>query len=48
MSSSEKYYEEGLNYFKYKKYKEAIECFDKAIELDTNNSNAYYNRGVSK
>ncbi|WP_239649316.1 tetratricopeptide repeat protein [Brachyspira hyodysenteriae] len=46
--SSEQYYEEGLNYFKERKYKEAIESFDKVIELAPNNSNAYYNRGVSK
>ena len=48
MSSSEKYYEEGINYHKERKYKEAIESFDKVIELAPNNSNAYYNRGVSK
>ena len=34
MSSSDKYYEEGINYHKKRKYKEAIESFDKAIELD--------------
>ena len=27
------------------KYEEAIECFDKAIELNPNNSKAYYGKG---
>ena len=45
---SEKYYEEGVNYHKEKKYKEAVESFDKAIELDNTKSKYYSARGRAK
>ena len=48
MLSSEKYYEEGINYHKERKYKEAVESFDKAIELDNSTSKYYSARGRSK
>ena len=45
---SEKYYEEGVNYHKERKYKEAVQSFDKAIELDNTKSKYYSARGRSK
>ena len=33
--------------FKLKKYQEAIECFDKSIELEPNYSKAYENKGAA-
>ena len=38
----------GYQAYQSKKYRESIEYFSKVIELDDNNSNAYYNRGVVK
>jgi tetratricopeptide (TPR) repeat protein len=38
---------EGLGYFKKFEYKQAYECFSKAIELKADYSEAYYNRGMT-
>lgn len=35
---------QGTDHFKKLEYKEAFECFTKAIELDPNYGEAYYNR----
>ena len=48
MPSSEEYYEEGINYHEEGKYKEAVEYFDKAIELDNTQLKYYNARGISK
>ena len=32
---------------KQSEYERAIECFDKAIELDPDNADAYWNKGVA-
>ena len=45
---SEKYYEEGVNYDKEGRYKEAVQSFDKAIELDNTKSKYYSARGRVK
>ena len=45
---SEKYYEEGVNYNKKGKWKEALQSFDKAIELDNTKSKYYSARGRAK
>ena len=45
---SEKYYEEGVNYHKEKKYEEAVQSFDKAIKLDNTKSKYYSARGRAK
>ena len=29
------------------KYAEAIECYDKALEINPQNADAYYNKGLS-
>lgn len=34
----------GISLFNLGKYDEALECFNKAIQLDPNNENAYTNR----
>ena len=44
----EKYYEEGVNYHKERKYKEAVQAFDKVIELNPNYSIAYNGRGNAR
>jgi tetratricopeptide (TPR) repeat protein len=43
---SNQYFEAGTNYFEEKKYRQALEYFNKSIELDTYNVNAYYNRAA--
>ncbi len=40
-----RYFEEGMAKSKRKKYKEAMKCFTKAIELDSNYADAYLERG---
>ncbi|MEI0478994.1 tetratricopeptide repeat protein, partial [Brachyspira pulli] len=45
---SKKYYEEGINYHKEEKYEEAIKYYNKAIELASNYTNAYFARGLAK
>ena len=37
----------GNEYFYKKKYNEAIQCYDKALEIDVNNANAWNNKGLS-
>jgi len=43
----EKFENEGNHLFELEKYIEAIKCLNKVIELDTNNSKAYYNKGFA-
>ena len=40
--------EKGQNAYKKKEFQNAINYYNKAIELNPNNSHAYYNRGVAK
>jgi tetratricopeptide (TPR) repeat protein len=44
----DKYFSDGKAAFDMKKYDEAIKCFDKAIELDPKNVEAYKSRGSTK
>jgi len=37
----------GLEFYEAKEYEKAIKCYEKAIELDPNNANAYYNCGIA-
>jgi tetratricopeptide (TPR) repeat protein len=37
----------GNEYYYNKEYKEAIECYDKALEIDPNNTNASVSKGVA-
>ena len=41
---SEDYYKKGLSYAKIEDYKEAIKCFDKAVQLDPNNALAWISK----
>ena len=45
---SEEFYKEGINYNNAKKHNEALKSFDKAIELNPNNSLAYIAKGNIK
>lgn len=38
---------QGIDHFKKLEYKQAFECFTKAIEADANYAEAYYNRANS-
>ena len=42
------YFDEGMFLFKQKKYFDAIVSFDKAINLQPNNKEAYYYKGLSE
>lgn len=42
----EKYKEDGNNYYKQKKYLEAINCYSNGLELDDKNSALYRNRAA--
>ena len=48
---NDKDYEEWLNkcfsLFKLERYEEAIACFNEAIRLDSEYSNAWYGKGIS-
>jgi PGF-CTERM protein len=45
--TAEEWNEKGISFAKSDEYEKAIECFDKAIELDPNYANAYNNRGLT-
>ena len=38
---------EGLALYELGKYKEAIQCYDKAIDIDPDDADAYYNKGCA-
>lgn len=38
---------EGIEFYELKNYKAAIDCFNKAIIIDSNNLEAYFNKGIS-
>ena len=46
MSTAKEFKDQGNNYVKEKKYKEALECYSKAIELDPNDPILYSNRSL--
>ncbi len=37
----------GNSLYKLRKYAEAIECFNKALQIDTNYQKAYFSKGCS-
>lgn len=39
---------QGILYYKDKKFNDAISMFDRVIEINAKNINAFYNRGISK
>jgi tetratricopeptide (TPR) repeat protein len=43
----EEFNKQGLDHFKKFEYKQAYECFNKAIELKVDYAEAYYNRGMT-
>jgi tetratricopeptide (TPR) repeat protein len=45
---AKKYYDDGQKDYKFLRYREAIENYSKAIELDSNYINAYIQRGFCK
>lgn len=47
-SKADKLKEEGNEFLRQKKYKEAIECYTKAIEIDKENAIFYCNRAAAK
>ena len=46
--SKDKHFEKGMEYIESKKYEEAIKEFDKSIKLNSENGNAYKQRGIAK
>lgn len=48
LQPQDKHFEKGMEYLKSKEYMEAIKEFDKSIKLDTENGNAYKQRGIAK
>jgi tetratricopeptide (TPR) repeat protein len=44
---SDELYGVGINYMDSRKFEEVIECFEKAIELEPDNGNAYCKFGIS-
>lgn len=46
--SAEEYFDSGITKGKSSDYREAIEDFNKAIELDSMYAKAYHNRGLTK
>ena len=44
----DKHFEKGMEYIESKKYEEAIKEFDKSIKLNSENGNAYKQRGIAK
>lgn len=45
---SRNYYDKGMDYLYCSQFEEAIEYFDKAIEYDNSNHEAYFYRGCAK
>jgi tetratricopeptide (TPR) repeat protein len=37
----------GNEHYYNKEYKEAMECYDKALEIDPNDASAWYNKGLA-
>lgn len=48
LENPKKYFDEGVAYEKDKKYNEAISSYTRAIELNRNYAEAYFQRGYSK
>ena len=44
--SAEVWFNKGVDLYEQGKYEDALECFDKAIELDPDFSDAWYNKGL--
>lgn len=44
---SKEYFDQGYDFLYHSQIEEAIECFDKAIECDDDNYEAYYYRGCA-
>lgn len=47
LSQSDIYSNKGYSFYKFKKYKEALEYYNKAIELNPNKAKFYNNKGVA-
>src|SRR3989339_803850 len=47
INTAKDWFDKGIALIKSNKYKEAIECFDKAIEIDPQNEGAWYNKGFA-
>ena len=45
--TEEEYFEEGYNHIEAGRYKYAVECYRKAIEIDPKYANAYNDMGVA-
>ena len=45
--TAEEWFDKGVIYFRLEEYQKAIECFDKAIERDPNDADAYILRGLA-
>jgi len=48
MKTAEDWRKEGVEFRNNGQYGNAIICFDRCIEIDTNNADAYYGRGITK
>lgn len=48
VKTAEEWFEEGKKLFNQQQHKEAIECFDRVIQLETNHYRAYQMRGDAK
>jgi len=48
LQPNDKHFEKGMEYLKSKEYEEAIKEFDKSIKLNSENGNAYKQRGIAK
>jgi tetratricopeptide (TPR) repeat protein len=47
LKTTQEWLQEGNALFAIAQYKEAIECYSKAIQLNPNYANAYYNKGLA-
>jgi tetratricopeptide (TPR) repeat protein len=41
------WYNGGYNYFEYKRYQKAIDCFKKAIEIDPSHRDFWHEKGCA-
>ena len=48
IEKSRLYFDKGVDYLYHSQFEEAIEQFNKAIEYDNNNHEAYFHRGCAK